>query len=156
EVPAGLPSSLLERRPDVLQAEQDLVAANAQIGVARADYFPRISLTASGGYQSSALASLFSGPAGLWTFRATALQPVFEAGRLRNRVALAEARTAEASLEYQRTIQHAFRDVSDALVGYQKSREVRMEQQQLTTAAEDATRLANMRYRGGASSYLEV
>jgi len=156
EVPAGLPSSLLERRPDILQAEQQLVAANAQIGVAKADFFPRISLTAIGGYQSSALARLFTGPAGLWTFGASALQPVFEGGRIRNNVAFAEARTQEATLVYQRTVQQAFRDVSDALVSYRKSREVRIEQQKLTTAAEDATRLSNMRYRGGAASYLEV
>jgi len=156
EVPAGLPSSLLERRPDILQAEQQLVAANAQIGVAKADFFPRISLTAIGGYQSSALSRLFTGPAGLWTFGASALQPVFEGGRIRNNVAFAEARTQEATLVYQRTVQQAFRDVSDALVSYRKSREVRTEQQQLTTAAEDATRLSNMRYRGGAASYLEV
>jgi len=156
EVPAGLPSSLLERRPDILQAEQQLVAANAQIGVAKADFFPRISLTAIGGYQSSALSRLFTGPAGLWTFGASALQPVFEGGRIRNNVAFAEARTQEATLVYQRTVQQAFRDVSDALVSYGKSREVRTEQQKLTTAAEDATRLSNMRYRGGAASYLEV
>ena len=156
EVPAGLPSSLLERRPDILQAEQQLVAANAQIGVAKADFFPRISLTAIGGYQSSALARLFTGPAGLWTFGASALQPVFEGGRIRNNVAFAEARTQEATLVYQRTVQQAFRDVSDALVSYRKSREVRTEQQKMTTAAEDATRLSNMRYRGGAASYLEV
>jgi len=156
EVPAGLPSSLLERRPDILQAEQQLVAANAQIGVAKADFFPRISLTAIGGYQSSALARLFTGPAGLWTFGASALQPVFEGGRIRNNVAFAEARTQEATLVYQRTVQQAFRYGSDALVSYGKSREVRTEQQKLTTAAEDATRLSNMRYRGGAASYLEV
>jgi len=113
-------------------------------------------LTAIGGYQSSALARLFTGPAGLWTFGASALQPVFEGGRIRNNVAFAEARTQEATLVYQRTVQQAFRDVSDALVSYRKSREVRTEQQQLTTAAEDATRLSNMRYRGGAASYLEV
>jgi multidrug efflux system outer membrane protein len=156
EIPAGLPSSLLERRPDILQAEQELVAANAQIGVAKADFFPRISLTAIGGSQSSALARLFTGPAGLWTIGASALQPVFEGGRIRNNVRFAEARAEEATLVYQRTIQQAFRDVSDALVSYRKSREVRIEQQQLTTAAEDATRLSNMRYRGGAASYLEV
>jgi len=156
EVPAGLPSSLLERRPDILQAEQQLVSANAQIGVARADYFPQISLTAIGGTQSSALTRLFSGPAGFWTFGATALQPIFEGGRIRNRVRSAEARTDEATLVYQKTVQQAFREVSDALVGYRKSQEVRSQQQQLTSAAEDATRLSNMRYRGGAASYLEV
>ena len=156
DVPAGLPSSLLERRPDILQAEQQLVAANAQIGVAKADFFPNISLTGTAGFQSSALSRLFAGPAGLWAFGASALQPVFEGGRIRNRVHLAEARTEEATLVYQRTVQRAFRDVSDALVAYRKSREVRSQQQQLTTAAEDATRLSNLRYRGGAASYLEV
>ena len=156
EVPAGLPSSLLERRPDILQAEQQLIAANAQIGVAKADYFPQISLTATGGSQSSALSRLFAGPAGLWALGASALQPVFEGGRIRNRVRVTEARAQQATFVYQRTIQQAFRDVSDALVAYRKSQEIRIQQQQLTTAAEDATRLSNMRYRGGAASYLEV
>lgn len=156
EVPAGLPSSLLERRPDILQAEQQLVAANAQIGVAKADYFPQISLTAVGGFQSAALTRLFAVPAGLWTFGATALQPIFEGGRIRNQVRFAEARTQEVTFIYQRTVQQAFREVSDALVAYRKSQEVRIQQQQLTNAADDATRLSNMRYRGGAASYLEV
>jgi outer membrane protein, multidrug efflux system len=156
EVPAGLPSSLLERRPDILQAEQQLIAANAQIGVATADLFPQISLTGAGGYQSSALTRLFAGSAGLWTFGASALQPIFEGGRIRNRVRFAEARAQEVTLIYQHTVQQAFREVSDALVGYRKSQEVRIQQEQLTSAAEDATRLSNMRYRGGAASYLEV
>ena len=156
EVPAGLPSSLLERRPDILEAEQRLVAANAQIGVAKADYFPQISLTAAGGSQSSALARLFSGPAGFWAVGANALQPVFEGGRIRSRVRVAEARAEAATLVYQRTVQEAFRDVSDALVSFRKSQEIRDQQQQLTRAAQDATTLSNMRYRGGAASYLEV
>jgi multidrug efflux system outer membrane protein len=156
EVPAGLPSSLLERRPDILQAEQQLVAANAQIGVAKADYFPQISLTAVGGSQSSALTRLFAGPAGLWSIGAGAVQPIFQGGRIRNRVRFAEARTQEVTIVYQRTVQQAFREVADALVGYRKSQEVRLQQQELTNAAADATRLSNMRYRGGASSYLEV
>jgi outer membrane protein, multidrug efflux system len=156
EVPAGLPSSLLERRPDILQAEQQLASANAQIGVAKADYFPQISLTAVGGFQSSALTRLFSGPAGLWSFGAGALQPIFDGGRIRSRVELTEARTREATLFYQRTVQQAFREVSDALVGYRKGQEIRLQQEQLTNAAEEATKLSNMRYRGGAASYLEV
>ena len=156
EVPAGLPSSLLERRPDIREAEQQLIAANAQIGVAKAAYFPQISLTASGGYQSSALTGLFQGPAGLWSLGGNAVQPIFEGGRLRNRVRLATARTEEANLIYQQTVQQAFRDVSDALVNYRKSQEFRAQQEQLTRAAEDATRLSNMRYKGGATSYLEV
>ena len=136
--------------------EQQLVAANAQIGVAKADYFPQISLTASGGYQSSALTGLFSGPAGLWTFGGSAIQPVFEGGRIRNQVRFAEARTREATLLYQRSVQQAFRDVSDALVGYRKSQEFRIQQEQLTHSAEEATTLSTMRYKGGATSYLEV
>ena len=156
EVPAGLPSALLERRPDIRQAEQQLIAANAQIGVAKADYFPQISLTATGGYQSSALTGLFSGPAGLWTFGGSAVQPVFEGGRIRNQVRLARARTEEATLFYQRTVQQAFRDVSDALVGYRKIQEFRIQQEQLTHSADEATKLSNMRYKGGATSYLEV
>ena len=156
EVPAGLPSSLLERRPDILEAEQQLVAANAQIGVARADFFPQISLTGIGGYQSSALTRVFTGPAGLWALGASAVQPIVEGGRIRNRVKFAEARTQEATFVYQRTVQQAFREVSDSLVAYRKSEDVRTQLQQLTTAAEDATTLSNMRYRGGATSYLEV
>jgi multidrug efflux system outer membrane protein len=156
EVPAGLPSALLERRPDIRQAEQQLVAFNAQIGVAKADFFPQISLTGAGGYQSSALTSLFSGPAGLWAFGGSLAQPIFEGGRIRNRVRFAEARQQESALIYQRTIQQAFREVSDALVGYRKRQEFRFQQEQLTHSAEDATRLSNMRYKGGATSYLEV
>src|SRR5439155_7211057 len=114
-VPAGLPSSLLERRPDIRQAEQRLVAANAQIGVARSLYFPQIALTANSGYQSSALTDLFTGPAGFWTFGSTLAQPIFTAGKLRSNVRLAQAQQQEAVLFYQETIQGAFRDVSDAL-----------------------------------------
>jgi len=156
EVAAVLPSSLLERRPDILLAEQQLIAANAQIGVAKADFFPQISLTGQGGFQSSALSSLFDGPAGLWSIGASAFQTIFDAGRIRNRVRFAEARTEEASIFYQQTVLLAFRDVSDALVGYRKSQEVRVQQQQLTHSAQEATQLSNMRYKGGATSYLEV
>jgi multidrug efflux system outer membrane protein len=156
EVPAGLPSALLERRPDIREAEQELIALNAQIGVAKADYFPAITLTGTGGYQSSALSSLFTGPAGLWSFGGNLAQPVFEGGRIRNRVRFSEARRDEATLVYQSTIQQAFREVSDALVSYRKSQEFRANQELVTRAAEDATRLSNMRYKGGATSYLEV
>ena len=113
-------------------------------------------MTAVGGFQSSALTRLFSGPAGLWSFGASALQPVFDGGRIRSGVRLAEARTQEATFVYQRTVQQAFREVADALVGYRKSHEVRVQQQQLASAAEDATRLSNLRYGRGATSYLEV
>jgi multidrug efflux system outer membrane protein len=156
EVPAGLPSSLLERRPDIRQAEAQLIAANAQIGVAKADYFPQISLTASSGFQSSALTSLFTGPAGLWSFGGSLTQPLFAGGRIRSNVKFTEARQQEAALVYQQTIQQAFRGVSDALVEYRKDREFREQQEQLVFSAQDAARLSETRYRGGATSYLEV
>jgi len=156
EIPAGLPSSLLERRPDIREAEAQLIAANAQIGVAKAAYFPQISLTANAGYQSSALTSLFSGPAGLWSFGGSVLQPAFAGGSIRSGVKLAEARQQEALLIYRQTIQQAFRGVSDALVEYHKDWEFLQQQQQLAVSAQDAARLSEMRYRGGAASYLEV
>jgi len=155
-VPAGLPSSLLERRPDIRQAEQQLIAANAQIGVARSLYFPQIALTANSGYQSSALTALFTGPAGFWTFGSTLAQPLFTGGRLRSNVRLAEAQQQEAVLFYQETIQGAFRDVSDALVAYRKTQEFREQEQLLVNSAQDAARLSHMRYSGGVASYLEV
>jgi multidrug efflux system outer membrane protein len=156
EVPAGLPSSLLERRPDIRQAEAQLIAANAQIGVAKADYFPQINLTANSGFQSSALSSLFTGPAGLWNFGGSLAQPIFAGGRIRSNVRFTEARQQEAALVYQQTIQQAFLGVSDALVEYRKDREFREQQEQLAFSAQDAARLSETRYRGGATSYLEV
>jgi multidrug efflux system outer membrane protein len=156
EVPAGLTSALLERRPDIRQAEQQLIAFNAQIGVAKAAYFPQINLTADAGYQSSALTSLFSGPAGLWSFGGQLVQPIFEGGRLRNNVRLTEAQKQEAVYVYQQTIQEAFREVSDALVEYRKTQEFRVQQELLTRSAQDAARLSDLRYKGGATSYLEV
>jgi outer membrane protein, multidrug efflux system len=155
-VPVGLPSSLLERRPDIREAEEQLIAANAQIGVARAAYFPQISLTATAGYQSSALTGLFNGPAGFWNFGASLVQPIFTAGRLKSNVRLTEAQRQEALLFYQQTIQGAFRDVSDALIAYRKTQEFRQQQQLLVDSAQDATRLSHLRYSGGATSYLEV
>ncbi len=156
EIPAGLPSSLLERRPDIREAEAQLMAANAQIGVAKAAYFPQINLTASAGYQSSALTSLFTGPAGLWSFGGSLVQPIFTGGRIRSNVRFTEARQQEALLTYRHTIQQAFRGVSDSLVEYRKDREFREYQQQLALSAQDAAQLSEMRYRGGAASYLEV
>lgn len=156
DVPAGLPSSLLERRPDIRQAEQILVAANARIGVAKSAYFPQISLTATGGYQSSALSELFTGPAGLWNFAAGLVQPIFAGGRIRSGVKLTEAQQQEALLAYQQTIQQAFREVSDALVAYRKNQESRQQQELLTNAAQDAARLSGLRFRAGETSNLEV
>ena len=155
-VPAGLPSSLLERRPDIQSAEHELVAANALIGVAKAAYFPQITLTAVGGYQSSALSSLFTGPAGFWNFGGQLTQPIFTAGRIRSGVKLSEAQKQEALLFYQRSIQEAFREVADSLIAYRKNQEFREQQKLLTESAQDATRLADVRYRGGVTSYLEV
>ena len=156
EVPPGLPSFLLERRPDIQQAEAQLVAANAEIGVARAAYFPQISLNSAGGFQSSALTNLFTGPAGAWSFGASLTQPIFTAGRLRSQVRLAEARQQTAVLFYQQSIQGAFRSISDGLVAYRKTREFRTQQGLLFRSAEDAARLSHMRYNGGVTGYLEV
>jgi multidrug efflux system outer membrane protein len=155
-VPAGLPSALLERRPDIRQAEELLVASNARIGVARAAYFPDISLTAQPGFLSSSLTSLFSGSAGLWTFAGTITQPIFEGGAIRSGVRLAEAQRQEAVLTYQQTIQGAFRDVSDALIAYQQNQEFRAQQELLANAAEDAAQLSGKRYQAGTTNYLEV
>ena len=155
-VPAGLPSSLLEKRPDIQATEQQLVAANARIGVAKAAYFPQITLTAIAGYQSPALTDLFTGPAGFWNFGGQLLQPIFTGGRIRSNVRLTEAQQQEAVLFYQSTIQQAFREVSDSLIAYRKDQEFRQQQELLAGAAEDTVRLANVRYSGGVSSYLEV
>jgi multidrug efflux system outer membrane protein len=155
-VPAGLPSSLLERRPDIRQAEELLISANAEIGVARAAYFPQISLTATAGFQSSALTSLFSGPAGLWNFGGALVQPIFTAGKLRSNVRLTEAQQQQFLLRYQQTIQGAFREVSDSLAAYRKTQEFRQQQELLVASAQDASRLSHMRYSGGVASYLEV
>ena len=156
DVPAGLPSALLDRRPDINQAEQRLIAANANIGVAKAAFFPQVTLTGSGGFESSALSALLSQPAGLWSVGAALAQPVFNAGRTRSRVAVARAQQEEAVLIYRQTVQQSLRDVSDALVAYRQGRLFREQQEQLDRSAADARRLAEIRYRGGATSFLEV
>lgn len=156
EVPVGLPSTLLARRPDIQQSEYQIVATNAEIGVARAAYFPDIPLTASGGFESTALTSLFAGPNVIWGAAIGATQPIFTAGRTRSQVALAKARYEEAVVSYQQTIRQAFREVADALVAYTKVRESRTQQVLLVASAQDARRLADIRYQGGATSYLEV
>jgi multidrug efflux system outer membrane protein len=156
QVPAGLPSALLERRPDIRQAEEQLVAFNAQIGVAKAAYFPQITLTGDAGYQSPALSNLFTSPAGFFSFGGSLVQPLFAGGRIRSGVKLAEAQRDEAVLTYKKTIQLAFQDVADSLIAYEKDQEFRQQQQLLTNAAEDAAHLSDVRYKGGATSYLEV
>jgi outer membrane protein TolC len=156
QVVAGLPSSLLARRPDIMQAEQTLISANAEIGVARAEYFPRISLTTFLGGQSRALTDLLSAPARVWTAGVGAAAPIFNAGRTRGNVQVAEAEQRAALAGYQRTIYGAFRDVSDSLIGYRKTSEQRAQQEKLVEALRDSTRLSTDRYRGGLDSYLQV
>jgi multidrug efflux system outer membrane protein len=156
EVPTGLPSALLERRPDIRAAEQNLIAANAQIGVARAAYFPQLSLSGLLGGQSTQLSSLFSSPNRAWTFVPQITQPIFTAGRLRSNVRLAEAQKESALVQYQKTIQIAFTDVSNALIAHQRVRESRVQQQALVTALEDRKRLAYARYAGGVDTQLNA
>jgi multidrug efflux system outer membrane protein len=156
EIPTGLPSSLIERRPDIQIVEQELVAANAHIGVAKSAFFPQISLTASGGVASSALSTLFSAPALIWSAAASLVQPIFPSQRLSAEVQIAELERDARVISYRQTIQQAFREVSDALVGYQRGREYRAIQQRLVESAREARRLADLRYQGGATSYLEV
>jgi multidrug efflux system outer membrane protein len=155
-VPAGLPSALLERRPDIRQAEQQLIAANARIGAAKAEYFPRISLTGFFGAQSRALTSLLSGPAVLATGTLGATAPIFNAGRTRANVEFTEAAQREAVVNYQRAIYTALRDVADSLADHGKTSEQRAQQERLVEALQESTRLATERYRGGLDSYLPV
>lgn len=156
QTPPGLPSALLERRPDIRQAEQNLVAANAQIGAARALYFPQISLTAFAGGQSRYLLDLATAPARVYSVAPTALQTIFNFGQTRNRVRLAEAQQRELLVNYQRAIYTALREVSDALASFDRLREQRNQQQQLVRALEETVRLSELRYRGGLDSYLQV
>jgi multidrug efflux system outer membrane protein len=157
EIPAGLPSDLLDRRPDIREAEQLLVAANANIGIAKALYFPTISLTTVLGAQSRALSNLFTGPARAWTFGVpTATMPVFTAGAVRAAVRLTEAQKLEAVESYSKSIQNAFREVSDALIAYRKDGEQRAQQELLVNAQRETERLSRLRYVGGLDSYLQV
>jgi multidrug efflux system outer membrane protein len=159
EVPPGLPSTLIERRPDIREAEQILVAANAEIGVAKAEFFPQISLTGSGGGafgRSSAFSGLMSSHLGTWAYGAQVSQPIFTAGALRGNLKVAESRHKQALLGYQQTIQRAFGDVSDALIGYQKFHEVRLRQEDTVKDLQESVRLSDMRYKGGTTTYLEV
>jgi multidrug efflux system outer membrane protein len=155
-VPPGLPSALLERRPDILAAEQTLIASNARIGVAKAAYYPRISLTSFVGSQSSALGSLFTASTGVWQFVPQVTQPIFTGGRTRSNVELATAEQQLALIQYERTIQTAFREVSDALVQHQKVKDVRARQEQLVSTLQDRSRLSYMRYNGGVDTLLNA
>lgn len=154
--PAGLPSSLLERRPDVQQAEAGLIAANARVGVAKAALFPTLSLTGLLGTQSTALANLFTGPAQIWSAGGNLVLPLLDAQRNLFQVDLADARKREAILQYQKTVQGAFREVSDALIARQKYAEFEQAQLAQVTALQRADEIALSRYRIGFSSYFDV
>jgi multidrug efflux system outer membrane protein len=158
EVPPGLPSSLLERRPDIRQAEENLVAANAEIGAAKALYFPQISLTGFLGGQSRALSNLLTGPARDWVGGPSAVLPlpIFNASQIRAGVRLSEAQKREMVLTYQKAIHSALREVSDALVGYDRTRQQRAQEELLVNALSETTRLSTLRYQGGRDSYLQV
>lgn len=156
-VPPGLPSSLLERRPDIRFAEQQLVAANARVGQAKALLFPNIRITGVSGWESAALKGLFTGPASFWDIASPSIiQPIFQGGRLRAGVRAAEAVKQEALLAYKKSIQQAFQEVSDALVAVQRLREVRLEAERQVKALSQQTELAYQRYFGGVTPYLEV
>jgi multidrug efflux system outer membrane protein len=159
EVPPGLPSTLVERRPDIREAEQFMVAANAEIGVAKAQFFPQISLTGSGGGafgRSSAFSGLMNSQLGIWSYGAQVSQPIFTGGALRGNLRAAESQHQQALIAYRQAIQQAFGDVSDALIGYQKFHEVRLRQEDTVADLKESVRLSNMRYKGGTTTYLEV
>jgi multidrug efflux system outer membrane protein len=159
EVPPGMPSSLLERRPDIRQVEQDLIAANADIGVAKAAFFPQISLTGAGGGafgRSSLFSGLMSSQTGIWSYGAQVSQPIFTGGALRGNLKLAESQHRQELIAYQHVIQLAFRDVSDALIGYQKLHQVRVAQEITVKDLRDSVSTSLIRYRGGITTYLEV
>ncbi len=153
-VPPGVPSALLERRPDIRQAEYELIAANARIGVAKAAYFPQISLTGSAGFQAYSMTGLFDSR--VFNIGASMTQPIFDFGRIRSTVRLTEAQKEEMVLTYRQAVQQAFREVADALASIQKNREYRERQTALRAAARQASELSGIRYKGGATSYLEV
>lgn len=156
EVPAGLPSELIERRPDIGQAEAELVAANARIGVARARFFPQISLTSLGGTASNQLNSLFDAKSNYWLAAGSLAEPIFDGGRIRNNYRLSQAQKDEMVLAYRKTILSALRDVANGLTSYRELRELRERQAAQVAASADAVRLAQLRYSGGNASYLEV
>ena len=155
-VPAGLPSELLERRPDVRQAEENMVAANAQIGVAKAAFFPSISLTGTGGLESNQLSRFISAPSETWYGAFSVSQPIFEGGALRSQLKLSRAQYQEEVLAYQQTVQNALEQVSNALTATQKDREFREQQEMLTGAAQRTDQLSEVLYQNGGASYLQV
>ena len=156
QAPPGLPSALLARRPDIREAEQNLIAANAQIGAARALYYPQLSLSALAGTETRGLLALATAPARVLTVAPSALQPIFHAGQIRNQVRATESQQRELLIAYQRTIYTALRETSDALVGFDRTREQRNQQEQLVRTLQDTVRLSELRYRGGLDSFLQV
>jgi len=156
EVPAGLPSDLLARRPDIRSAEAEMFAADARIEVARKAFFPRISLTGFQGFESASLSSLFSPSRAIWGFLPEVSQPIFNGGRLKSNVRFTQAQRDFLLVNYERTIQNAFREVSDSLVAYRKVREVRAQRELLVTTLRDRARLSYLRYNGGVSNLLEA
>jgi multidrug efflux system outer membrane protein len=159
EVPAGLTSSLMERRPDIREAEQILVAANAEIGVAKAQFFPQVTLTGSGGGsfgRTSAYPGIFPTQLGIWSYGAQVAQPLFTGGALRGNLHLAESEHSQALFAYQQAIQRAFGDVSDALIGYDKFHQVRLRQHDTVADLQETVRISTLRYQGGTTTYLEV
>ena len=155
-IPAGLPSDLLERRPDIRAAESSLIAANARIEVAKKEFFPRISLSAFLGYESGQITSLFSGSRSVWSLVPQVTQPIFTGGRLKNNVRLTQAQREFLLVDYQRTIQDAFREVSDSLIAYQKLKEVRTQRTLLVETLRDRSRLSYLRYTGGVATLLDA
>lgn len=156
EIPAGLPSALIERRPDIRAAEQNLVAANANVGVAKAAFFPQLSLTGLFGAQSTALSSFLDGPATVWQAGGQVLQPVFQGGRIKSNYKLAWALRDEAELNYQSTVNRAFGEVASSLVGYAQARQFRTKIEEQTQTYGAAAQLSNVRFQGGVTSFLEV
>ena len=156
DLPTGLPSQLLERRPDIQEAEATLIAANAQIGVARAQFFPSLTISASAGVGGDSLAGIFATSGKTIYGIGSVTQPLFTGGRLRGQLELSEQAKQEMVLNYQKAISQAFRDVSNALIALKKQRTNREEQEKLVAAAEDSVRLARLRYQGGSTGYLEV
>ena len=159
EVPAGLPSSIIERRPDIREAEQILVVANADIGVAKAQFFPQISLTGTGGGsfgRDSIFPGSYSTQLGIWSYGAQVSQPIFTGGALRGNLRLAKSENQQALIAYRQTIQRAFGEVSDAVIGYEKLHQVRVRQQDTVSDLEETVRISTLRYKGGTTTYLEV
>jgi multidrug efflux system outer membrane protein len=155
-LPAGLPSELLERRPDVRAAEEELAAATAEIGAARALLFPRVALTGDFGQESSVLGDLLQAPARAWSLGANLLQPIFDAGRNRRGIELAESAQRQALLAYERSVRSALRDVEDALVERRRAARRRAAELQRVTAERKVLELADLRYQGGVAAYFEV